>query len=258
MQAQDERARRTGPFQDDPELGRFIANFPARRFRLLLNGGIVLLLVWFVVTVALWQVDAATASIITVAVMTLAALLTGWYMIHLWNREVVLYEGGFSYRRGSSVAYIPFEEVASTRQTGERLSYFGGLVKRSTYRFTIITDAGEVIVLSTLYAHLDTLTHKLEAAITAALRPQVDARLSAGERVSFGESIALDSEGLHTGDYRLPWGAFGGINVADGMLHIQDTDGNTWHTVSLQAVDNVRLLVDMLREREPDQVGKAG
>ena len=37
--------------------------------------------------------------LITIAAMGIATVVVGWYVAHLWNREVVLYERGFSYRQ---------------------------------------------------------------------------------------------------------------------------------------------------------------
>ena len=152
-------------FEDDPVLGRFMGQYPANRLRLLMISGGILLAVWFVVTVALWNVSDEVAATFTVLMITPVALLTGWYSLHLWNREVMVYEKGFTYRRGSQLAYIRYSEVIRTRQAGGITRYFGGLVKRNTFQFTVITECDEIVPLNSLYKNLDELTLKIEAEI---------------------------------------------------------------------------------------------
>ena len=47
---------------DDPVLGPYIDHHPSDRLRLLIVGGAVLGVVWFVVTVALWQAEVGLAD----------------------------------------------------------------------------------------------------------------------------------------------------------------------------------------------------
>jgi hypothetical protein len=239
---------------DDPVLGRFIANYPADRGRLLLTGGAVLAVVWFVVTVALWQVEAETAFIITVVILGIAALGVGWYITHFWNREVILYEGGFSYREGSHTAFVRHHEIRSIRQRGERVAYFGGLLRRTRYQLTITTEYDEIITLTTLYRRLDELAQRLEAATIRVRKPEIERRLDAGERLAFADSLQLSAGGLHHNGRELPWGDFGGYRVTDGRLVILARSGDQtagWHSVALGEVDNLRLLVELLREAQP-------
>jgi VIT1/CCC1 family predicted Fe2+/Mn2+ transporter len=77
--------------EDDPALGAALANYPSDRARLLVIGGAILAVVWLVVTVALLNVEEGQAAAITILVMGAATVIVGWYVAHLWNREVVLY-----------------------------------------------------------------------------------------------------------------------------------------------------------------------
>jgi hypothetical protein len=242
-----------GILQDDPVLGSFIANFPADRGRLLLTGGAVLAVVWFVVTVALWQVEAETAFLITVVILGIAALGVGWYISHLWNREVILYERGFSYREGSHTAFVRHHEIRAIRQRGERVSYFGGLLRRTRYQLTITTEYDEVITLTMLYRRLDELAQRLEAAMIRARRPEIERRLAEGERLTFADSLQLSAGGLHHNGRDLPWDDFGGYRVNNGQLILLARGGGDtgWHSVALSEVDNLRLLVDLLHEAPP-------
>lgn len=237
-------------FEDDPVLGKFIANYPVNRLRLILIGGAILAVIWFVLTVALWQVEEGIAATITVAVITVFGLAAGWFIAHLWNREVVIYREGFTYRRGSQIAHIAYSDVYAVRQHGERLSYFGGLVRRSTLRFIVQTVEDEIISLTPLYIRIDDMTLKLEAAITEALEARVKEQIKNGERVPFGDSVSVSQDGLHAGGGNLTWADYGGYTVGQGRLTVAETGGASWHAFDLAAIDNLRLFVTLLKSQD--------
>lgn len=239
---------------DDPVLGKYIRHYPSDRLRLLLLGGVVVGVAWFVTTVALWQVESDQAFIITVVVLFLVTLVVIWFMAHLWNREVVLYEQGFSYREGSHTAFILYATVSRFRQQAERRLYFGGFVRRTVYNLSIYTDEDEHIRLNSLYRRIDELSLRLEQKITAAQLGAARRQLQEGGKVVFNSGLSMDAEGLHTGDYRLRWEDLGGHKLQNRQIHIAAKSGEVWHSAPLAGVDNVRLLIELLRE----QVEKGG
>lgn len=232
--------------EDDPVLGAFVAHFPSNRARLLLLGGGGLVVTWFVVTVALWQVEAVLASTLTVGILSVATLAAGWYIAHLWNREVILYARGFSYREGSNLAFIKYNDVTSLRQNAERIAYFGGLVRRVVYRAVIKTAQDETIILNNVYNRVEELSARLEQAITSALKPGAEQALNAGQRVAFGESLALSADGLHNGARGLPWTDLDSWGIQRGRLIFHSKSGGEWYTIPIGEVDNIRLLLDLL------------
>jgi len=238
-------------FEDDPILGRFVAQYPANRLRLLMISGGILLAVWFVVTVALWNVQDELAATITVLILTPVALLTGWYALHLWNREVVLYEKGFTYRRGSQIAYIRYHEVVRTRQAGGIIRYLGGIIKRNTFQFTIITERDEIILFDSLYKNLDDLTLKVEAEIYRVLLPKVNTKLDNGERVGFNDTLFISTTGIKYQSDELVWEQFGGQTIHASQLNLKRADGTLWHTFPLAEVENIRLFLALLRHYQP-------
>lgn len=232
--------------EDDPVLGAFVAHFPSNRARLLLIGGGALVVIWFVVTVALWQVEAVLASTLTVGILSVATLAAGWYIAHLWNREVILYERGFSYREGSNLAFIHYADVTSLRQNAERIAYFGGLVRRVTYRAIIKTTQDETIILNNVYNRVEELSIRMEQALTLTLKPGTEQALQAGQRVAFGDSLALSADGLHEGARTLPWTDLDSWAVRQGRLIFHSKSGGEWYTIPIGEVDNIRLLLDLL------------
>lgn len=242
-------------FEDDPVLGRFMGQYPANRLRLLMMSGGILFIVWFVVTVALWNVQDELAATITVIIITPVALLTGWYSLHLWNREVMVYEKGFTYRRGSQLAYIRYNDVTRTRQAGGITRYLGGLVKRNTFQFTVITDRDEIVPLNSLYKNLDELTLKIEAEIYRVLLPKLNSKLANGEQIQFYDDLFLSTTGIIQADRQLKWDDFGGQSIVGGQLNLKHADGTVWHSRPLSQIENIRLFLALLRHYQPVKEG---
>ncbi len=238
--------------EDDPILGKFIDLYPSNRLRLLIIGGGVLAVVWFVTTVALWQVEEDLASAITVAIISITTLGVGWYMAHWWNREVILFERGFSYRQGSTTAFIQFADVRTIRQRAERRAYFGGLIRRTIFNVTLKTQYDEIIVLDNLYNKIDDLSERLEIGVTNTLRPIVEARIEADGVAHFGNVLSLTADGLRANGDDLYWDEYGGFTVKEGALHLKRRDESTWLRVHLDEVENIRLLLQSIREKKAD------
>ncbi len=236
----------------DPVLGNALASYLSNRALRLARGGVFFLLVGFVLTVALWNVEATIAAPVTVAVMGVVGLLVGWYVLHTWNREVVLYEHGFSYREGSAVVFLHYTEIRSIHQRAERLVY-GGILRRTVFRITLITERDETIVLDSVYRRVEDLGPRLEAQINQALTPQVGARIARGEQVAFGGGLLLSASGLHHNESgsTLAWEQFGGYGIEQRQLVLLASDGVVWQRVPLVVLVNVTLLLDILKSKRP-------
>ncbi|HEX2618512.1 MAG TPA: DUF6585 family protein [Phototrophicaceae bacterium] len=234
---------------DDPVYGAVLANYPSDRGRLLLIGGGIYLVVSIVLNLAFARVDASLASIFVIGGMSILALIISWYVLHLWNREVILYTRGFSYREGSRTLFFAYHEILSIRQRAERVSYFGGLIRRTIEQITLKTDQDETIVLDSLYRRIDELGIRLEQEISQALRPIVEAKLQAGAIVPFGEALALTEQGIRTGDQLTLWSAFQGFTIGGGKLTIYTANENT--AVPLASLENPALLLTLLRAHHP-------
>lgn len=244
--------------EGDPILGRVITNYPSNRGRRLVTAGIACTVIGALITLALWEVEASTAGIITIAIMAVVGLVAGWYVLHTWNREVILYERGFSYREGSNVIYFLFEEVRTIRQRAERLRY-AGVIRRDVYTVTVKTIRDETIVLDSTYQKIAELGERLEILINRALHPAVNVRLTAGERVAFGKLLALTAVGLDSenllGTDNVPdlaWGDLDGFKIEARQLQIYkkaQPERTLWLAIPLAEIDNLVLLLDILKEK---------
>ncbi len=233
----------------DPVLGAVVATYPIDRARLLIPAGLVVGVVSVVLNFTLATVP-AWGPPLTVGVMAVVALAVGWWVLHFWNREVVLYENGFSYREGGRDVLFHFAEIHSFRQRAEQVAYFFGLARRVSYRFTLIALRGERIVLGNQYRRVGELGLRLEQGVNRQLEPAIRDRLAKGERVPFSDTLRLSAGGLHERGRDLLWADYGGYRLAGGHLRLLDTAGAEWFSLPLAEVDNLTLLVGLLREQK--------
>jgi hypothetical protein len=194
------------------------------------------------------QVTEWWGPVITVILMAIVVLALGWYVLHGWNREIILYERGFSYREGSNTVFFRYNEVASIRLRAERLAYFGGLLRRNIYRFTVTTTEEERFTITNLYLRAAELGTKLTEQINRVLQPLIAQKIANGEAVAFGDTLTLKVDGLHEAGRALSWDDYGGYQVGGHRLALLDRTGAIWYMLPLPEVDNITLLVELLRE----------
>jgi hypothetical protein len=236
--------------EPDPLLGAPLAHYPSERGRPLLAAAVVIGAAAVLLNFTLAAAPAWWGPALTILIMALLVLGLGWAVLHVWNREIILYERGFSYREGSNTVYFLYDEVRGIRLHAQRRAYFFGLWRRNVYRFTVTTIRGETIVITNLYRRAAELATRLEERITALLRPRLAARLAAGQSVEFPGAVTLTAAGLHHGERELTWERFGGLQIGGRRLALLDSSGAVWLAVPLDAVENITLLLDFLRERQ--------
>jgi hypothetical protein len=240
--------------EDNPVLGAFVASYPSDRGRLLLPGAVVCGAVAVILNFTLAEVDAWWGPLLTTIIMAVVVLAVGWYILHHWNREVILYKDGFSYREGSRPVFFRYGEIARIRQRAERLSYFGGLFRRTVYQFVISTEAGDVFVLNNAYRRVDELGTRIEKQANALLWPRIAERLAKGEIVPFSATLGLSGQGLRESGRDLTWTDYGGYRIENRSLVVLNASGQAWVAVPLSEIDNVTLLLNVLREHQGGKV----
>ena len=89
---QIERDDATSIFESDPILGKYVSHHPSNRLRLMIIAGVIYTFAVGIIQLVFWNVDDSIASIFIP--LLFAGVVGGvlWYMLHHWNREVVLYE----------------------------------------------------------------------------------------------------------------------------------------------------------------------
>lgn len=238
-------------FHADEVLGKYISHHPVNRLRLMAQAFVVYLIVTTILQVFFVELDDQTASIFLIFAFAAIALAISWYVMHLWNREVVVYESGYTYREGSVIADFNYDEVASFQQKAERLRYFGGVFRRNVYSFTVRTYRDEVITVNNLYTDIEKLGNNLEVGINSVLRDKIRASLQRGESVTFGDDFEVNEDGIMTDDQSITWDAFAGFSSKSGHLVLSTVSDEAWFTYPLDEVNNLTLLIEILRQKVP-------
>jgi hypothetical protein len=185
---------------------------------------------------------------LTVILTAALALGCGWYVLHLWNREIILYERGFSYREGSQTVFFRYDEIASIRMSGARLAYFGGLIRRDAYRFTVTTHAGDTLAVTEIYRRVWLLGTTLIERVNQTLLPEIIARMEHGESVAFSAGLRLNAGSIEADGRALAWNSFGGFQIGGRRLILLDSTGAAWFALPLSEVDNLTLLLELLKK----------
>lgn len=231
----------------DPVLGHVIANYPSDRMRLLLPAGVVIGMVSVILNFTLAEVD-VWGPPLTILTMGAVTMVMGWRALHFWNREVVLYEKGFTYREGSRDVQFLYAEIASMRQRAEQLAYFGGLFRRVKYHYTLKTIRGEVMTLDNLYRNVDKLAAHIEQKVVEVLEPYFAGKMAKGESIPFSDTLRLSNTGLQEGSRELTWEQFNGYRTGGGRMTLLAKDGSEWFSLPLPDIDNIPILIHFLRD----------
>jgi hypothetical protein len=239
----------------DPILGGVVGIYPSDRARLLIPagiivGGVAVALNFTVAAVAEWW-----GPFLSVVIAAAVMLAVGWRVLHFWNREFIVYENGFTYREGERAVAFLYQEVVSLRQRAERLAYFGGLIRYTAYRFTLVTIRDEKIVLDNLYRRVAELGERVEVRLNRVLEPALHEQLAKGEFVAFSDSLRVSNTGLHEKGRSLEWGQFAGYQIQRGRLQLlAQPDRTEWLSLPLAEVDNITLLLGLLRQHQATHV----
>lgn len=244
---QVERDDATSIYEPDPILGKYISHHPSNRMRLMIIGGSIYAVAVVIIQAIFWNVDDENAAVFVPILFAAVAGAVLWFMLHHWNREVVLYERGFSYRRGSITAYILYMNVVKLIQNLEKVSFLG--FSRTVYDYKLITDIDETLTIDNVYSNPDKLTRALEAFIARDRLPIMRHLIQTGKPASFSERLHISQEGIMLDDKDLFWQEFKGQRVKNGQLILQSQNDEAWATIPVDEIDNPVLLIALLKER---------
>jgi len=234
-------------FVHDPILGAFLAHYPSNRLRLMTFGGGFYGAAVLLIQALTWQIDTETASIFVPILYASVALVSFWYMAHYWNKEVIVYQHGFIYREGRREVRFHYESIVTVQALAERLRLFG-FWPYERYRYVLLSDQDERIVLDNLYRHIDRLGRSLEQAIAQRRLPLVRQQMARGATLTFGPQVLARAEGLEVDGERLAWGEVKAERLVGDELHLLSVDGQTLARLSIDTLDNLVLFLLLLKD----------
>lgn len=229
----------------DPVLGAYVAHHPSNRLLLIGIGAVIYGVVVLLLQILFSGLDRTTAAVVLISAYSITAFVIAWGVLHLWNREVVLYERGFSYREGSRLRPFLYASIVSFQQRAVRINLFQRWPV-VVYRCELHTNEDEILIINNIYTQVELLVRRLEAAITRARLPVVTALLQRGETVPFGP-VKLSAQALHVGEQSLPWASWSGYRFANNQLLLLDRAGATWAALPVVEIDQILLLVALLK-----------
>jgi len=254
-----ERDDATSIFDADPILGNYVSHHPSNRIRLTIISLIIYALPVFALQLMFWTVETEVASVFLPIVFAIIGGGAFWFSAHHWNREVVLYERGLSYRQGSATAYILYANVVKLIQNIERVSFLG--LSRTVYDYKLTTDLDETLIINNVYSNPERLTRSLDAFIARDRLPIIRHKIAEGGDASFNDNLRINREGIMLDDRILLWQEYKAQRVKHGVLYIQSREDDEWAVIPVTEIDNPVLLIAALKDRgqspEPSQEKQA-
>lgn len=232
---------------DDPVLGRYLVHYTTDRLRLMLQAGVIYALSALVINVATFSLEGTLVNVVVPLLYTLVALPLIWAAAHLWNREVILFERGFTYRQGSVVAAFPYINIVQMHISLQRVLYFG-IVPYERAVGILESDQGDRMRIDNVFKDARKLLQALERTITKARLPLVNQQIARGDSVAFG-ALTLTGTGItDTANRTLPWAAFTRVALdGDGLQIISGSE--SWGRYIEADLHSAAVLVAVLKER---------
>lgn len=234
-------------FETDPTLGDYISHHPSRRMMLLIRGGVIYSVAVGLLQIIFWSVDDQTAAIFLPILYAAISGAVFWYVMHLWNREVVLYERGFSYQQGSNTAYVLYANIVRVRQRIEKVS-LAGFFGQTVYDYTLTTVLDEVLKITNLYSETEKLTRALDAFIARDRLPIIREQIMSGQEAPFSEQLSLTRDAILYEERELFWHEYDTYRVRAGIMILQSKDNPEWAKIPVIEINNPVLLITLLKE----------
>ena len=241
-------------FPPHPAYGAYVAHHPSRRLALIIRAGVAYTISVLVVQLLFANVPDDSKQVIVPLLYGIVASAGLWYVLHLWNREVILFEKGFTYRQGSRLGQFRYDEIAIVRQNIENVQLFG-ILRRTVYDYQMTTAHDEHLKITNVYTDTGRLINRLDSFIARERLPHLREKLTHGQAIWFGDWLKVTRDGLEQDGRSLYWQALQAFRVKDGHLILQSIDDEQWARLPVPELDNVVLLIAILKVHMPQQKG---
>ncbi len=166
-----------------------------------------------------------------------AGLWTLWQSFLNWSLAAALYEGGFAYNDRGGLRQVKWGDISAVWQNIIKYYRYGVHV-RTTYLYTIELNDKTRFKLDNKFQKIEALGKAIVNGTTQALLPKYTATLASGQRLTFGP-LALDTNGLYSGNKSLTWQEIKAVKINKGIISIRKEGGwFNWVTVSVPQVAN--------------------
>ncbi|MBL8056782.1 MAG: hypothetical protein JNK29_08795 [Anaerolineales bacterium] len=195
------------------------------------------------------RLDNEIGTILVMGAFGLGALLLGAYMLYSgwksWGSAAALYESGFAYVDRQGLQQVRWDQIEAVWQAITK-HYRNGIYTGTTHIYTIKTKDNRRLVLDDKFDKVEELGTAVQRGATQALYPHYAQAVQNGQRVAFGP-LALDAQGLYSGDKTLAWKDIKAVKLDRGNLSIKKEGGwFSWATVTVPQIPNFFIFYDLL------------
>jgi hypothetical protein len=237
-----------------PKLGKYISHHPSNRLRLVVRALLLYALAVFMLEALFWNVDDNTASNFLPLLFAAVGLAAFWYAAHFWNREVILYENGFTYRQGSRLGQFRYVEIVRLQPDVSQLAILN-MFQRTNFNYTLMTAEDEVLRITNLYSDIGKLIARLEGYIIRDRLALVQHAVNIGQAVDVGAGLCVSNTGLEYQGRELFWHEVGARSIKDGNLIVRTHDNQEWAAIPIAEVNNPMLLLTVLKQYAKQTTG---
>jgi hypothetical protein len=230
-----------------PTLGKYLSHHPSNRIRLIIQAAIFYAIPVAILQALFWNVDNNFVTLFLPMVFAAVGLVAFWYAAHFWNREVIVYENGFTYQQGSQVGQFRYADIVMLKPDVQRINVLR-FIQRTDFNYTLITVDDEVLRITNLYSDINKLVARLEASITRDRLPIMQQAIQAGQTVDVGGGLRLSKMGLEYEGRELFWHELGTRNVREGNLILRKQDNSEWAAIPIAELNNPVLLLAVLKQ----------
>ena len=229
-----------------PTLGNYVSHHPSNRLRLVILALIYYSILVLILQALFWNVDDNTASYFLPLLFAAVGLGAFWYAAHFWNREVILYENGFTYRQGSQLGQFRYADIVQLQPDVSRIAVLS-FFQRTNFNYTLVTVEDETLRITNLYSDISKLVARLESYIIRDRLPMMQDAINTGQAIDVGASLCLSKIGLEYNGRELFWHEVGTRNIKNGNLVVRTHDNTEWAAIPIVELNNPVLLLAVLK-----------
>ncbi|HEX4206033.1 MAG TPA: DUF6585 family protein [Ktedonobacteraceae bacterium] len=226
----------------------------AATWRRIVGGTIMLIagLVFAVFSIAAFTDTSNETSGAYIVFIPFALLFGIWGLFYLLypviyrSWRVYACAGGLIYVHGSKIDIFPWDSIQALWE--RVVNYYNySLYSRSTIKYTIQRDDGFKAVFTQRFAHVRSLSERINHELMNRLYPRIVTNYNAGNTINFGP-LSVNTQGISNGRNMLPWVQVADVTMQRGYLNIRKPEGTwrNWASIRVASVPNVALCMALV------------
>lgn len=159
-----------------------------------------------------------------------------------YGRVLYLYENGLVLAAPRETNAFAWDAVRELRVSGVRI----GSADTVSWRCSIVRDDGTEAAMGPEFPGVQDVVETASAAVTERLLPKYVARIEAGGTVRFGP-FTISRDGIAKDGDRVRWPDVAGVEINNGMVHVNRSDRLAGMTATAGEVPNAVAFSELAR-----------